>query len=272
MWSKIKYLQALLSIPGLKLPCPRILITTDLDQPSFDSYTRKLIEVLSLYRIPLTIFSPNEPKGNEGYAELKELIEFARKKEVAIEIGSHSVRHESLANKELGEIVSTIKESLNLFRNEDIRVHGFRAPYLSIEGTYNNILKKLDKDVLRYDSSVLFEGNLFYSRLHDLFHRKCPHKIGNVWELPISCLDDYNLFNRLKQTDEFVSAYWKRKVDINIRHHNYFLLLIHPIIMANHFQALEDFLTYCTKEYSSTCFTTCLELVKELDRVQNEDM
>ncbi|MBU1486965.1 glycosyltransferase family 4 protein [bacterium] len=97
----------------------------------------------------------------------------------------------------------------------------------------------MDKDVLRYDSSVLFEGNLFYSRLHDLFPRKCPHRIGNVWELPISCLDDYNLFERLKRTDEFVTAYWKKKVDVNIDHHNYFLLLVHPPVIANHFQVLK---------------------------------
>ena len=264
MWSKFKGMQAVLSIPRLKLPSARILITADLDQPRLDSYLKRLIEILSVYGIPLTIFSPNEPGGNKKYANLRRIIEFANKNGVTMEVGSHSITHERLANKEPYEIASIVKKSITLFRNKGIPVYGFRAPHLSIERAYCEVLRKLDEDILKYDSSVLFEGNLFYSRIHDLLPRKCPHKIANIWELPLSCLDDFHLFNKLKQTDKYVSTYWKRKVDTNIRNHNYFLLLVHPSIIAKHVQVLEDLLAYCTEKYSNGCFTTCFELVKEL--------
>jgi peptidoglycan/xylan/chitin deacetylase (PgdA/CDA1 family) len=266
MWSKIKYLQALLSIPRLKLPYGRILITVDLDQPSFDSYIKKLIEIFSIYEIPLTTFANNGSGDNKTYEELRKIIEFANKNEVVIEIGSHSITHEDLTHKEPYEIVSIIRKSVTLFRREGIPIYGFRAPYLSIERTYCEVFRKLAGDMLKYDSSVLFEGNLFYSRMHDLLPRKCPHKIANIWELPLSCLDDFNLFNRLGMSDEFVSAYWKRKVDINIRNHNYFLLLIHPHVITSHSQVLENLLAYCIKKYSRTSFATCYELVKELNK------
>ena len=146
----------------------------------------------------------------------------------------------------------------------------FARPILSIEGTYRHIFPKMGKDILKYDSSVLYEGNLFHSRLHDLIPRKCPHRVGSVWELPLSCLDDYSLFEKLKKPDSFGSVYWKRKMDINLRNHHYFLLLIHPPVILNHFRELEDLLTYGIQNYSETCFTTCHELVKELSQPKEE--
>jgi peptidoglycan/xylan/chitin deacetylase (PgdA/CDA1 family) len=270
MWKKIRKFQALLSIPELKLPSQRIVITVDLDQPLFDLDLRKFIERIALFGTPLTIFTPNHPLSRRGYGEIRDLLDFARQKEIIIEMGSHSVTHESLKGKKASEIVSIIEKSIGLFREGGIPVHGFRAPFLSIEGTYRHILPKMGKDILKYDSSVLYEGNLFHSHLHDLIPRKCPHRVGSVWELPLSCLDDYLLFGKLKKADSFVSAYWKRKMDINLRNHHYFLLLIHPPVILNHFRELEDLLTYGIQNYSETCFTTCHELVKELSQRKEE--
>jgi peptidoglycan/xylan/chitin deacetylase (PgdA/CDA1 family) len=270
MWTKIKKIQTLLSIPDLKLPSQRIVITVDLDQPLFDLDLRKFIERIALFGTPLTIFTPNHPLSSKGYGEIRDLLDFAREKELVIEMGSHSVTHESLKGKKASEIVSIIEKSIGLFREGGIPVHGFRAPFLSIEGTYRHILPKIGKDILKYDSSVLYEGNLFHSRLHDLIPRKCPHRVGSVWEFPLSCLDDYLLFGKLKKADSFVSAYWKRKMDINLRNHHYFLLLIHPPVILNHFRELEDLLTYGIQNYSETCFTTCHELVKELSQRKEE--
>ena len=78
------------------------------------------------------------------------------------------------------------------------------------------------------------------------------------------------LFEKLKKPDSFVSAYWKRKMDINLRNHHYFLLLIHPPVILNHFRELEDLLTYGIQNYSETCFTTCHGLVKELSQRKEE--
>jgi len=273
MYSKMKVFRTLLAIPKMRLPRTKILITADLGQPSFDSRAGKFIEMLSHYGVPLTLFSPNEfENGEKRYSELKKLIEFANEKEVVLEIGSHSIRHELLTDKNPFEIVSTIKESLNSFRKAGISVYGFRAPYLSIETSYRDILGKVGngEDILKYDSSLSFEGTLRSSRMHDFFTRKCPHKIANIWELPLSCLTDYALFDKLKRTDKFVCAYWKRKVDINIHNHNYFLFLIHPALIVNHFQVLNKFLAYCIQKYSNASFTTCISLVRELDQLDEK--
>ena len=270
MWKKIRKFQALLSIPELKLPSQRIVITVDLDQPLFDPDLRKFIERIALFGTPLTIFTPNHPLSRRGYGEIRDLLNFARQKELVIEMGSHSVTHESLKGKEASEIVSIIEKSIGLFQEGGIPVHGFRAPFLSIEGTYRHILPKMGKDILKYDSSVLYEGNLFHSRLHDLIPRKCPHRVGSVWEFPLSCLDDYSLFEKLKKSDSFVSSYWKRKMVTNLHNHHYFLLLIHPPVILNHFRELEDLLTYGIQNYSETSFTTCHELVKELNQWNEE--
>ena len=53
----------------------------------------------------------------------------------------------------------------------------------------------------------------------------------------MSCLDDYHLFTKLKKEEKFVCEHWKRRVDISLRKYNYFLLLIHPQVMSNHFSA-----------------------------------
>jgi len=270
IWTKIRKFQTLLSIPELKLPSRRVVITVDLDQPLFDPDLRKFIGRIALFGTPLTIFTPNHPLSSRGYGEIRDLLDFARQKELVIEMGSHSVTHESLKGKEASEIVSIIEKSIGLFREEGIPVHGFRAPFLSIEETYRHILSKMGKDILKYDSSVIYEGNLFHSRLHDLIPRKCPHQVGNVWELPLSCLDDYILLEKLNKPDSFASTYWKRKMDANLHTHRYFLLLIHPPVILNHFRELEDLLTYGIQNYSETCFTTCHELVKELSQRQEE--
>lgn len=251
----------------MRLPHRRILITVDLDQPSFDEPLREFIERISPFGIPLTVFSPNCPEGKKGYGAIKSLIQFAHQNGMRIEMGSHSIAHESLGNVDARKICSVIEQSVSTFREEGIPVWGFRAPYLSIEPTYDDVLSKMSQDVLIYDSSVLFEGNLLHSRLHDFLPRKCPHRVGDVWELPLSCLDDFLLYEKLKKPTAFVSIYWKKKLDTSLRHHHYFLLLIHPHFIMSRFKGLEDLLNYGIEKYSKTSFTTCSELVRELNRI-----
>jgi len=255
------------------LPSKRILITADLDEPLFDLRMKGLMEILSHHQIALTLFCTNESRdGKRDYTALKQMTEFARGENLILEIGSHSIRHESLAHKNPWRIVSTIRESVMSFREEGISVCGFRAPYLSTERVYRKVLKEIAaKDgIIKYDSSTSFERNLFSSRIHDFLYWKSPHEVANIWELPISCLDDYHLFTKLKKEEKFVGKYWKRKIDINIRKYNYFLLLIHPEVIGNYFSVLRDFLDYCEQKHPKACFTTCLGLVEELNLLKKK--
>lgn len=260
----------------------RILITADFDEPVLDSLTERFVTLLSKGRIPLTLFCTNESKkGKTCYSELNRIKEFAQRHNVTLEIASHSLRHERVGEKSPLDIISIIKDSVQSFKENGFSVCGYRAPYLSMEKMYQKILKELDEEggILKYDSSTLFEGSLCISRIHDFFRLKSPHAVSNIWELPISCLDDFHLFRRQKKEERFVYGYWKRKVDISLRKYNYFLLLIHPNIIGHHVSLLEDFLGYCREKHPDACFSTCLELVDELNRMSkkgswfgNEDM
>jgi hypothetical protein len=202
-----------------------------------------------------------------GYAALEQIITLSQEYDVTLEIASHSMSHEPLANE---QVVGNIRESVLSFRENGMPVSGFRAPFLSTEKFYRTVLQEMSRQdgILKYDSSILFEGGLFVSRIHDLFPWKSPHKVSNIWELPISCLDDYHLFVKLKRDEHFVNKYWKRKVDINLKKYNYFLFLIHPHVIGNYLSALSEFLNYCQHNHSKARFINCLGLVEELDSIK----
>ena len=135
MWTKIRKFQTLLSTPGLKLPSPRIVITVDLDQPSFDLDLKKFIERIALFGIPLTIFTPNHPLNRRGYGEIQDLLDFARQKDIVVEMGSHSVTHESFKGKEASEIISIIEKSIGLFGGrEEFQFMDFVRPFSASRG------------------------------------------------------------------------------------------------------------------------------------------
>ena len=252
----------------IQLPEKRILITADLDEPSFNSHVQKLIEMLSRYRAALTVFSPNmSMNGETGYEVLKRIHEFAKKHDLPLEIASHSMIHDLLGNE---KIVETIRESVFSFRDNGMLVSGFRAPHLSTEGFYRNMLREIGREdgIIKYDSSVSFEGSLFISRMHDFFSWKSPHTVANIWELPISCLDDYHLFVKLQRDEQFVCEYWKRKIDMSLRKYNYFLLLVHPEVIGRRLSVLENIIIYCQKKHSTARHVTCLELVSELNKMK----
>ena len=254
----------------VQLPEKRILLTVDLDEPLFDSHVKNLMEMLSRYGVAFTIFSPNTSSNGEvGYAALEQMITLSKEYDIPLEIASHSMSHEPLGKD---GIVDKIKESLLSFKENGLVVRGFRAPYLCTEKIYHTLLQEMSKEdgIIEYDSSILFEGSLFVSRMHDFFPWKSPHKVSHIWELPISCLDDYHLFVKLKRDENFVSTYWKRKVDTNLRKYNYFLFLVHPYVIGNHLSALSDFLYYCQHKHSKARFINCLGLVEELDSIKTD--
>ena len=252
----------------IRLPEKRILITVDLDEPSLGPHVQKLLEMLSRYRVALTVFSPNmSMNGEVNYTVLKQIVECAKEHDLTLEIASHSMTHEPLR---YNKVVEIIRESVFSFRDNGILASGFRAPYLSTESFYRNMLKEIgEKDrIIDYDSSILFEGSLFISRMHDFFSWKLPHNVANIWELPISCLDDYHLFVKLKRDEHIVCEYWKRKIDMNLRKNNYFLLLVHPEIICPYLSVLEDVLAYCLQRHSTSRYMTCSEFVEELNMIK----
>jgi peptidoglycan/xylan/chitin deacetylase (PgdA/CDA1 family) len=256
-------------VPSPKiLPSKRILITADLGELWHHPPLEMLLGRLARLKIPLTLFCSNEfLDGRSGYPVIRKIISSAREKNLRLEIGSHSLRHVSLSGGGIDKAVAVIKESVLAFREKGIPVVGFRAPYLSIERMYPGVLKALsaEKGILAYDSSTLYERNLILSRVHDVLRWKPPHRVGDIWEMPLSCLDDYHLFEKLRKDDAFVRSYWAGKAEASLGRYNYFHLLVHPEIISRHFSALDDFLAGCLVRYSRSAFATCREVAAELD-------
>lgn len=253
--------------PPTILDSKRILITADLGELWHERPLQEFMTRLAPFKVPLTLFCSNEfLDGRKGYPVIRRIQALARRRKLDLEIASHSVRHVSLSVQDGDGAAAVIKRSILSFRKEGFPVKGFRAPYLSIEGFYPQVLKAVsrEKGILSYDSSTLYERNLLVSRVHDFLRWKSPHRVGTIWELPLSCLDDYHLFDKLALDDDFALKYWTRKSQAGLRRFNYFHLLVHPEIISRHLPAFEGLVRDCLDRYGRDSFATCGRLAAEL--------
>jgi len=226
------------------------------------------LQVFADHRIPVTFFVCNETlSGEENHSTVQEIFAFAREHGLCLEIASHGIRHRDLSKEEPEATIEMIEQSVRAFEGKGPRIQGFRAPFLSIENRYRHILgsKEWKDCCLRYDSSICFESNLLTSLFHVLARRKCPHKIGSVWELPISSLDDYHMMSKMGRSERFVFLYWAAEMNVWIRLINYFMLTFHPHTIGRNLLLLDRILRYCRKRFPKDSFRTCIQLVEELD-------
>ncbi len=256
-------------LPAPKVvPVPRILVTADLGELWHEEPLQGFLRRMARLKLPVTLFASNEfLDGRKGYPVVRRIRAAGRRNGQVLEIASHALRHVSLASESPARAAAAIKSSILEFRRAGIPVRGFRAPYLSIERSYPRVLKALSAEpgILAYDSSSLYERNMVMSRLHDALYWKPPHRVGTVWELPLSCLDDYHLFDKLGRDDESAASYWTRKCASGLRRFNYFHMLVHPEIVSDHFPALEGFLKTCLRAWGRAPFATCGQLTDELN-------
>ena len=80
------------------------------------------------------------------------------------EIGSHGYNHILLGNKKYDLIYKELKSADNLFKENNIIVSGFRAPFLSINNEVINVLKELgytyssnrqDNKIKKYSNGII---------------------------------------------------------------------------------------------------------------------
>ncbi len=267
---KTETVRMILRIPPRKLPHPRLLFTIDSSTPNYEGEISPILERFAEHRVPVTIFVSNETLSGDGnYAAIRSICSFAEQQRLPVEIASHGSRHEDLSRDDLRGVIGKIGESLRDFREKGLPVRGFRAPFLSIEHAYRDILSavRTDDGGLKYDSSVCFESGILTSFFHILIRRKCPHKIGEVWELPVSALDDYHLLKKMARGERFAFFYWVLELNMWISRLNYFLLMFHPHTIGRHLGLLDRFLSHCAKRLPGECFMTCIQLVDELDTI-----
>jgi peptidoglycan/xylan/chitin deacetylase (PgdA/CDA1 family) len=268
MSSKAKQIGDILGIPVRRLPAPRILITMDLEEKENGDEMWPVLEVVARHHVPMTLFVTNRSvSGRDNRQLISEIVSFFDVRRIPLEIASHSVDHRDLRLMDLRGIAAKIEESLRELRDWGAPVHGFRAPYLGIEGFYRDLLTRITADggSLVYDSSTSFEANLATSLFHAMTRRKSPHKIGNIWELPISCLDDYHLLEKTTPGACIAYPYWVAEAHLWIRSLNYFMVLFHPYVMSRRLGLLDRFLDYCRRRFSPPAFCRCMDLADELE-------
>lgn len=268
MLKKVDAIKRILKIPVMRLPSPRILFTLDSKEPNYDTEIGPILSVFSDLHIPVTIFMTNMTlSGKENYPAITKILQFSEGHHFPVEIASHGLQHHDLSVLEMSVTIEKINGSLKDFSMKGLSVHGFRAPFFSTENSYRDILDAMagNPGNLRYDSSICFESNLLTSAFNLLVGKKCPHRIGNLYELPISALDDYHILSRMGRGDRFSYLYWKVEALMWIRRLNYCMFLFHPHIIGKKLALLKKFLSYCHDRFPSDAFITCSELIRELD-------
>lgn len=263
---KVRALRSIMGIPHTRLPYPRVLFTLDSKEPKYKAEIEPVLTEFAGLRIPLTIFVTNMTmSGQENYHAVRDIMNFAHRHDYALEIGSHGMRHDDLSGSGVPGIIEMITESLRNFHGKDILVRGFRAPFFSTENSYREVLGSGGTiEGLLYDSSISFGSSMFASIFNIVAGRKCPHRIGDIYELPVSALDDYHILSRMKRGPEFAYHYWRAEAHLWVRRLNYCMMLFHPHIIAKHTALLRRFLASCHDRYPPESFVTCSELVREL--------
>lgn len=141
--------------------------TNNLDNLKF---IPKILDFFDEHNVKATFFVLGElVKKNEDLIK-----EINRKHEIAC----HSFSHKRLNKLNELELEEEIKKSKEAFKEIDINVKGFRAPYFITNKNLWNLLKKYD---FVYDSSI---AGFFPGRYYNFFKKK-TYKINGIIELPI---------------------------------------------------------------------------------------
>jgi len=142
--------------------------TSNLDNLKF---IPKILDFFDEHKVRATFFVLGElVKENE------DLIKEISKKH---EIASHSFSHKRLNKLNIVELEEEIKKSKEAFKEININVKGFRAPYFITNKNLWNLLKKYG---FEYDSSI---ANFFPGRYYNFFIKNKPYKINDIIELPV---------------------------------------------------------------------------------------
>lgn len=270
---KLEAMGLLLGMRPVRLPHPRIAVTLDSGEPDWAGELRPIFELLARRRVPVTAFVCNRTESGRGNGPaVRTLTEFGQREELPVEIASHGLNHRNLAGLEPDEIARLIQGSLDAFRTEGLDVVGFRSAELGTELRYREVLDRLGPPCpLRYDSSVCLESGLASTALHAALRKKGPHRVGRRWELPISALDDYHLFARMRKTERFALNYWTLTTRWWLNRTNYALLLLHPRHIGPRLGLLEELLTRLGAMSPRPLFATCAEMADELDSCHHQD-
>ena len=132
-----------------------------------------------------------------------------------IEWAMHGYVHVDYTKVMLKEVEKHIEYGKKIFKNANIELYGFRAPYLKINKEIINLLKSHG---FRYDSSYSFFVPVIavkksVKKIQEYYNPLKRWKIGNhggIWEIPASLPDDEIIVDRLGYRGEKIGKVWVR--------------------------------------------------------------
>ncbi|MGA2569715.1 MAG: hypothetical protein ABSF23_04285 [Terracidiphilus sp.] len=131
------------------------------------------------------------------------------------EVNIHDLNHDGRLFEEHAEFLRRVKK-INQYAH-DFGARGFRAGALYRNPDWYDALE------FDYDSSIPSVGHL------DPQNGGCctvlPFFIGNIIELPVTCMQDYTLFHIL---NEYSTSIWRRQINIITENHGLITILTHP--------------------------------------------
>lgn len=151
------------------------IVTVDAEQYSEkenpEESILKIIKIFKKHNLKATFFVT----GNliENFPKIIELLK-------GHEIASHGMNHIILNNSNLEK---EILGSKKFMESVGCEVLGFRAPQFTMP---KEAFKVLERSGFLYDSSLI--PSIRLGRYSNIFSRKEIHKIGNIWECPVSVL------------------------------------------------------------------------------------
>lgn len=271
---KYAAVKSLLKIKPVRLPEPRIVFTGDMSEPDLKRDLQVFFDKFSHYQIPLTFFVCNRKvDGRDNLSAINQILLYSKQKDILLELGTHSTSHLSLSEKSPEETAGEIARSIIEFKKSGIHIEGFRSPYLSTEKNYPEYLLAYASEEadLIYDSSICFESGILSSLFNKKIRKKGPHKIGKIWEFPISTLDDHHLIWEMKKSDSFLFRHWTGALNFWIKKLGYCMFLFHPFVIKERFDVFDRFLSYCADSYPKHYFKTCGLLARELNALEKSN-
>ncbi len=177
-----------------------------------------------------------------GIVVERNLAFIKRLQELGAEIAIHGYNHVDLKTYPPAEASRQLTRAAELFRMNDLEVHGFRCPYLSAT---DDLLKAIPQGTFEYSSNKAIQwpidrstpqsDNLLFETIKGFYapvraeSTTCLPWIQNgMVEIPVSVPDDLQLHDGLRYGLEQISQVW-----VDILHQTYdrgevFNLMFHP--------------------------------------------
>lgn len=153
------------------------------------------------------------------------------------EVNIHDLNHDGRLYEERGEFLRRAKK-INEYAVK-FNTSGFRSAILYRNPDWYDVFS------FEYDMSIPNVAHL------DPQRGGCctlmPYFIGNLVELPLTCIQDYSLFQML---NEYSTAIWKKQVDAISANHGLITILTHP--------------DYLIESRAQECYRDLLEYLSEL--------